>query len=145
MDRTEFTRIVGPLVLALGRLDAAGWTVYFQALSDVPPQMLEAAVGLAMKQDRTWLPKPGELRALAEQARHTLFAAHPYQPCEDCNRTGWVELDVDGVRRVERCRCRSAWTAQLDRLGLIGPSLSVPKQLEAGELESFDARLMGER
>ena len=129
--------VLTPLSLAFRTpMDAAQWRVYFQALEDVPLRLLQEAVGAFVKQDRAFMPKPGELRTAAEQARLKLLAAVPYTGCDECSGTGWRSLTVNRVPIAERCPCKQAHLAQLAEMGL-GPALVQP-QLEAGE---FDAKL----
>ena len=72
MTREAFKAILDPLVLALrAEVDLPTWTAYFRALQDVPPALLASAVERAAK-SCTFMPKPGELRAYAEQARQAL-------------------------------------------------------------------------
>jgi hypothetical protein len=127
VTRERLIRILTPLAIACRQeLDAAQWRVYFAALEDVSEPLLEAAVVALIKGDTAFLPRPGEIRKAAEGARQALLAAHPYEPCEACSTTpGWVELIVDGVKRLTRCDCRKAHLAMLERIGVAGP-LALP-------------------
>ena len=129
MTREQFKAILDPLVLALrAEVDLPTWTAYFRALEDVPPTLLAAAVSRAAK-SATFLPKPGELRTWAEEARQALIAAHPYTGCCDCeDAPGWAAKDFEGVTRMARCPC---WRAHQSRLASLGGALVA---LPAGEM-----------
>jgi hypothetical protein len=119
-QRAQFEAILKPLVIALGAaFDLPTWTLYARALEDVPPALLEAAVARAARstdaQGRQWMPKPGELRQWAEEARLALVAAHPFAPCSGCSTNGWTQ--AGGGVYVKRCPC---WTAHQERLAALG-------------------------
>src|SRR3990167_5494480 len=81
VTREQFEAILKPLVLALrAEFDLPTWTAYFRALEDVPPALLAAAVSRAAK-SATFMPKPGELRTWAEEARQAVIAAYPFTGC----------------------------------------------------------------
>lgn len=138
MERHEFVALLEPLRVALGAdFDQPTWTVYYRALSDVSPQLLDAAVTAALREDRVFMPRPGELRAIAEGRRLELMAAHPYERCSECGYTGHVKLGSvpSGVGfrvpRYGRCRCWAAYQARLTDLGIGEKSLTQSPQARA--------------
>lgn len=112
--RAEFKRAIEPLVIAMGaKFDAATYVLYFQALSDVPLTLLRAAVTACAKSDRRFMPRPGELRKLAEDARLALSAAMPFEACAECEN-GWLETPNGLVR----CVCWLGHQRQLSDAGV---------------------------
>ena len=118
MTLPECTGLLAPLAVTLrADLDGPTFRAYHRALEDVPTRLLAAAVERAAKSDR-FMPKPGELRAYAEDARKVLLAAHPFEClCGNCSVQGFVERELDGVRRMVRGSC---WRAHQDKLSAIG-------------------------
>lgn len=145
MTLEECTAMLTPLAIALRvQMDVPMFRAYHRALQDVPAQWLQAAIDLAMRQPRAafepTFPAAPTLRSLAERARAAARAAKVFQPCGDCNGTGWQEIEEGNVVRVKRCGCWNDYQAELVALGLRGPSLSeAPRQLEAGD--DFDPRM----
>lgn len=129
MDRTEFVMLLEPLVLALrATMDAPTWTAYFRALSDVPVRWLSAAVDAALREDRAFMPAPGELRALADHAMAQARAQLTPGECEDCDNTRWAEApDADGVPRVSRCGCWQRYQVAVAELSTL--PASAPRRL----------------
>lgn len=60
---------------------------YYWALEEIPAAMLEKAVRQAAKTS-VWMPKPAELRKLAEQAQDEFSHAYP----ADTFRATWIEM-----------------------------------------------------
>jgi hypothetical protein len=112
--------------------------VYYQALADLSRPLLEAAIVAASRGDREFIPRPGELRAFAEQARRAQLAARPWRPCPDCAPlAGFIEtIDTHGVARLMSCPCRDAYWRRLADDGI--PSRSV---LEGPSDEREDAAM----
>ena len=135
MTAAEMREILNPLMLTYGQpIDQAVWTMYWKALQDVSPVLLRGAVEMAAKVDTAFVPKPGELRAMAEQHRKALMAATKYERCESCNYTGWIEaVDERGYRRAQRCACWAAYQNQLESIGAGGPSLEPSRPKFLGE------------
>jgi len=127
MTREQFRDILGPLVLALrADFDLPTWMVYFRALADVPAQLLASAVERAAK-SCTFMPKPGELRTFAEDARTALFKAHQYVGCADCEDSrGWRTVTYPDGARQERCPCRLRYQQKMEQLGA-GTALALPE------------------
>jgi hypothetical protein len=126
--RAAFRTILNPLVIGMrADFDTATWRVYFAALQDIPDSVLAAAVTALIQEDRQFMPKPGEIRKAAEQARLKLLQAVPYTGCEDCGGTGWRTLEA---RTVSRCPCKQAYLERLSSMEL-GPPLL--KAITAGE------------
>ncbi len=96
------------------------WTVYYQSLSDISEVLLHDAVVLASRDEtRSFMPRPGELRGYAEEARLTHVAAAPWKPCVECAPfRGFIEVTVDGVKRMGACPCRAAHRAALEAQGI---------------------------
>lgn len=132
MTLVECTAILAPLATMLhADMDAPMFRAYFRALEDVPTHLLAAAVERAAKSAR-FMPKPGELRQYAEDARKALIAAHPYDGCCECDgHKGWRPVLVDGVQRVERCPCWGRHQEKLARLGVGSTPLALPAAVEA--------------
>lgn len=132
MTLKECTAILTPLVLALrAEMDAPTFRAYHRALDDVPKPLLESAVAAAMRLDSAFMPKPGELRALAETRRRELMAAHPYERCAACNFTGTVRLAPANWERgtpplYGKCKCWDRYQVRLGELGIIAEPLALP-------------------
>lgn len=132
MTLKECTAILTPLVMALrADFDAPTYRAYHRALDDVPSPLLQSAVDHAMR-TATFVPKPGELRTLAEDARRALIAAHPYEPCAECHHIGTVAIRVSGLPvRYEKCRCWRAYQMRLANLGIqTQPIQALPAAME---------------
>jgi len=116
----ECTAILTPLALALrADMDAPTFRAYFRALEDVPVALLEHAVNVAMRSESPFLPKPGELRALAETRRREVLAAHPYERCAACHYVGTVRVGTQGGKPVYgRCACWTAYQKRIEALGI---------------------------
>lgn len=129
MDRAEFKALLDPLVIALrADFDLPTWTVYFRALEDVPAGLLAAAVERAAK-TATFMPKPGELRTIAEAVRVEMRAQLQFSPCpmnEGCSQQGWTEREIDGVKRQVRCRCWHDHQQKVAALGVGEKPLALP-------------------
>lgn len=95
--------------------------------------LLSAAVDEAAK-TRTKFPSAAQIRELAEGTRQALIKAHPYDGCCECeDRKGWREVEVGGVKRMERCGCRVRYAAKLASLGVTAEPLIQPLALPAGD------------
>lgn len=117
--KDEVIAILTPLAVALapaGRFeDEAEFNIYAKALIDLPAELLKRAADRAAR-TRTWMPKPGELRADAEVERRAWLALEAWSACAQCRDSGgWVERP-DG--RVDRCLCWRAHQEKIARLGL---------------------------
>jgi hypothetical protein len=128
MTRKEFKSIIEPVAVSMrADFDEPTWLTYYAALKDVEPGLLRAAALKVAQSISPFFPKPGELRALAEQARVDLSAARKFVACDDCSGSGWETfIDDNGISRVRRCPC---WHAHQQRLADGG--LSSPIHLEA--------------
>lgn len=122
--RAEFRRVLNPLVILMGaKFDAASWVLYWQALEDVPVALLEAAVTAWARSPQRFMPRPGELRQAAEDARQALSAAIKHEPCGVCV-SGWIE-GPDGARR---CDCWRAHQARVSAAGINQPIALPPAE-----------------
>lgn len=138
MERAEFGEIFRPLVKALafrGDLDAGQWAAYEAALQELPARWLRVAVKTALRQPRRGMPSPGELYAFATEALRAEQAKVARPDCDDCNNTGWREVQDDrGVTRACPCDCVTRFRERVAALGTI----AAPKLLSAAsEEESF--------
>jgi hypothetical protein len=118
MTRDEVIAILTPLAVALapaGRFeDAAEFNIYTKALIDLPVELLRRAADRAAR-TRTFMPKPGELRADAEVERRAWLALEAWSACAQCRDSGgWIE-QPDG--RVARCVC---WRAHMEKIAQLG-------------------------
>ena len=130
MTLQECTALLAPLALALrADMDDPTFRAYHRALSDVPVNLLQAAVDHAMRSNSAFLPRPGELRALAERARLELSFRLKFEGCAQCHGTGWEQVLINGVPRAQRCQC---WKAHQSRLEREGVTLQPVAQLIAG-------------
>jgi hypothetical protein len=120
VERNQFVAIVSPLVIGMqSKFDQTTWTVWYRALGDVPEALLQAAVDRALKSSSPFMVKPGELRKLAEEARQALTTAHPFEClCGNCSRQGFVEREIDGVKRMVRGSCWRIHQESLKELGV---------------------------
>lgn len=131
MTQAECTSILAALAVTLRtELDAPTFRAYARALADVPAALVQAAAERAAKIPRREydpvFPTAPMLRQYAEEARAAIVAAHPFEPCANCSQQGWVEREIDGVRRVVRCWCFVAHQTTLARLGVWGSAVALP-------------------
>jgi hypothetical protein len=99
-------------------MDSQRVSIYEYGLDGVPGALCIRAAMQATK-TRKWFPEVPELAADAEACRQELLASMPYEPCDECELTrGWVELKVDGVTRMTRCRCWKAYQSRLEAAGV---------------------------
>jgi hypothetical protein len=134
VTRAEFRALLGPLVLvSRADFDEPTWTAYYRTLEDVPAALLGAAVDRALKSPSAWMPKPGELRAAAEDARLALRAAHPHEGCIECEDSrGWRTVTYPDGAKVERCPCWRRHQERLAALGISGQPLALPAPADNG-------------
>lgn len=131
MTKHELIAVLGPLAVLMGKeMDAPSWTVYFRALEDVPVDLLRDAADRVAKSPTRFFPRPGEIRQHAEHARQARAASMPFTACEDCGGTGWAEVLVENIRRVERCLCWKAHQQQLAAAGVSRTPLALPETTE---------------
>lgn len=137
MTRAEFMALLSPLVLVTrAEFDKPTWSAYYLALKDIAPAVLQLVVESLLRDTLAFMPKAGEIRGAAEKARRVLLAAHPLVPCAECEDTkGWREIEMDGVRRMQRCPCVGRHQAKLAGLGLAQPVASLPGEA-SGESEA---------
>ena len=132
MTLEECTTVLAPAAIALGaRLDVPTFRAYHRALQDVPLSLLEAALETAQRTPREpyepAFPPARRLRALAEQARHALIAAHPYEGCCECeDQRGWRTVTHADGAIVERCPGFRRHQEKLAQLGLGSMPLALP-------------------
>lgn len=129
MTREEFRALLTPLVLAYrAEFDSPTWKAYYRALEDVPDALLVAAVEKSFRAVTPFMPKPGELRALAEIRRREMIEAHPYDRCPECNFIGKVAIREPGKPATYRaCRCWDAYQAKIAKLGISLEPLALPE------------------
>ena len=132
MERPEFVAILSPLVVTMrAQFDQPTWTAYYRALEDVPAALLASAVVRATK-SATFMPKPGELRQFAEDARKALVASVKFDPseCAQCDGTGWETVTEHDVKRVQRCGCWTRYQQHVAALGCGSEPLALPPSRE---------------
>jgi hypothetical protein len=91
-----------------GHLDEAVIGLYYQALADIPIQLLDvAAVELA--KGTTFMPAPAEWRKACDQVLERTPPRHPELPpppndytpfCAECDDTGWVHFPQTCEKRT---------------------------------------------
>ncbi len=106
---------------------------YHRSLEDVSIPLLNAAVDRLLKEvsseqfRHSKLPLPGDWRLAAEKCRREIVAAHPYDGCIECeDRKGWVEVTMDGVKRMRRCACLERHRLMLEGFGATAAPLALP-------------------
>jgi hypothetical protein len=114
----------------LRELTAATIRIYDKALEKVPVPVLEPMTQRAIA-TRQFFPKVAELLQDAEACRHELLNSLKYDPCAQCNETGWETRLEDGVSRVHRCGC---WTRHQQKVSALGVGSAV-LALPSGETE----------
>lgn len=135
MTLQECTKVLTTLAVSQRtELDGPTFRAYFRVLEDVPVSLLTTAAERWAKSGSPFFPKAGELRQFAEDARTALIAAHPFEPCANCSSQGWTEREIDGVKRMVRCRC---WLLHRERLQALGAG-SEPLALPAPEAQTGD-------
>lgn len=134
MTKQEFATIFTPYLVAMqarDRFDAPTNRAYFRVLQDVPAPLFEAAIERLMGESRTFIPKAGEIKALCDQERRAIIAAHPHEGCVDCESSrGWREVRINGAAYVERCPCWSRHWEKLSALGVPARPLALPAVVE---------------
>jgi hypothetical protein len=132
MTLKECTKILGPLALALQvPTDDPTFRAYHRVLKDVPIHLLEVAVERAMRSTSPFMPKAGELLALAEVRRREIMDAHPYERCSACNGVGKVKIPDGSIPpRYRNCDCYSRYLARLEQLGISDQPLALPAARE---------------
>ena len=128
MTRADFFKILEPLILTLGgdTFDTPTRSAYFRVLQDVPANVFAAAVARVEKMPLKFMPRPGELRAYAEEERIAMLAAIPYLPCATCDETGWEPVTTDGIVSMRRCGCWTRHQAMIAALGIGQAPLVLP-------------------
>jgi len=102
---------------------------FLMALKDVPADVLEEAIANTMVEGVKWMPKPGDLReacAAVVDGRRRVAARKAKALAEDCAQCGgsqWETVVIDGVERVQRCRC---FALGLELMAGVEARLSLP-------------------
>lgn len=132
MTFDEFKRIVVPLAVQLGaEWDQPTWKLYHRSVENIPMPLFVSAIDTA-GQTRTKFPSAAQVREIAEAQRQLLIKANPYDGCCECeDRKGWREIEIDGVKRMERCPCSRRYIAKLAGLGVTTEPLALPPGREA--------------
>lgn len=129
MTLQECTALLTPLALACKtEMDAPTYRAYHKVLKDVPARLAEAGIEQLTQTGLPYgMPTAPAIRAAAEQARKAFIAAHPWEACIDCEETpGWCAVIIDGVTRMQRCRCKDRYQAQLAEQGVTSSTLALP-------------------
>jgi hypothetical protein len=126
-DVRDRAMAIAMLVEAFGVKDftPARVRAYEDGLNTIPIPLLNAAVRRAI-QTRTFLPKVAELRTDAEACRRELLASNQYEPCAQCDETGWERVTVDGIHRVQRCGCWKRHQQKLAQIGVTSEPIALP-------------------
>lgn len=98
-----------------------------RALQKVPAAVLKPMVERVISTRKPrWgdLPAIAELLEDAEACRRELLAAVAFQPCASCEPYGWLEREIDGVKRLTRCGCWHRHQERIQALG--GPVKALP-------------------
>lgn len=105
--------------------------IYEQALQKVPVALLKPMTdrAIATRKPR-WgdLPQVAELLEDAEACRLELRQQR-FERCavnEDCTPQGFVEREIDGVKRMVRCRCWLIHQEKVQALGVGHAPLALP-------------------
>lgn len=111
--------------------------IYNDALAKLPAGVLSLMVQRAIETRKPrWgcLPTVAELREDAEAVRVERLAALSFQPCAvngNCSAQGFTEVEVDGVKRMVRCRCWTEFQAQRAALQVGDQPLALPAARES--------------
>jgi hypothetical protein len=129
MTQKECTALLVPLALAMqAEFDGPTQRAYFRALEDVPARLLTAAVERVGRSGARFFPKATELRQFAEDARKSLIASVKYEPCAQCNETGWETVLVENDQpRVRRCACWKRHQEKVAQLGVGHQPVALPE------------------
>lgn len=127
--RIAFATAIAPLVILWKRkedmMPKAEARIYMNTLKHVSSAILVAAVERTLELE-TWFPEPAKLLAhaadIVDERRDASWKKWigADQDCEECHRTRWVTVDVDGVERLKRCGC---WERAMAEMAAIGQPL----------------------
>lgn len=135
--KQEFKNTIELLLAADRRtFDVAEWTVFFDALHDIPAPLLKRAVLTMARTQRRFPFRPGDIREAAERCRQELLKAEPWRPCGDCESlNGFIEITDDaGVKRLKKCDCIKSYN---DRI--LGSGIPVQPLLYLGDGDEANA------
>ena len=123
----ELRAVLIPVALAFrADFDPPTQRAYHRTLEAVPLPALHAAVERAQASGRQFFPTAPELRAWAEDARVAMRSALKYEPCAQCDETGWEHHVIDGVTRAKRCGCWARHQQKVQALGVGAEPLALP-------------------
>lgn len=136
-ERAAFKRQLEPLLAAdMRKFDVVEWTVFFEALRDIPLQLLQGAVMAIARQPRRFPFRPSDIREAAEACRVEIIRANPAPLCDACRGlNGWIKVtDEAGVKRLAKCSCLVAWRERLELLGVTKEPvyIALPPASESG-------------
>lgn len=142
----DFAMVLAMLAEAFGEkhLTPVRIEAYHRGLKDIPLGLLQQTADRMIQtmgsESFRWtaLPLVADIRTAAERLRRELRAAHPWQPCCECeDHPRFREVTVEGVKRLERCPCLARHVEMLARLGA-GPTafVALPAAHEEPEAES---------
>lgn len=114
-----FGKLMAALATMRAREPLAGFQieVYEDTTVEVPLSLLTRVVQQFVATPGAWRPDPGDLVGACEKARLEIRRSLQFEPCELCSQQGWVEREIDGVRRMARCQC---WTAHQEKVKALG-------------------------
>ncbi len=138
-DRAEFARYLQPLVTAsrTQNFTRAEASVYLITLRDVPKDVLALGVTRLIEQGITWMPKPGDIKAVCvsvvkeRRSVASKKAAELKADCIRCDGSGWERIEQDGVEHVKRCWCV---TRGLELVAEAGEPLALPAHTESEDV-----------
>jgi hypothetical protein len=115
-------------VLRWAPLEPGDVELYARLTQAVPITLLEAGA-TAWVRERDRFPTPHQLLEACELARVHAFRelrASRYPPCGKCSAAGWIEKEIEGVRRAMKCPCVQAYQKACERLGWPKEPLALP-------------------
>lgn len=128
MTLDELRAVLIPVALAFrADFDPPTQRAYHRTLEAVPLPALQAAVERAQASGGRFFPTAAEFRKWAEDARLAMRAALKYEPCAQCDETGWEQIEMDGVTRAQRCGCWTRHQAKVQALGVGHEPLALPE------------------
>lgn len=139
--RHLFGQLLAPLIAAAGSLEIRNWRdeaysrtqlrTWMLTMGDVGEPLLRQAIDRVVQTGVTWMPRPGDVKAVCCDIRDELRAEAARRAktlsvdCAQCDGSQWVSLlDADGETEiVKRCWC---FTRGLELVAEAGEPLKRP-------------------
>lgn len=126
MSERDFAMALALLAEAMGeqKLTPVRIEAYHRGLKDIPLPLLQATVDRLIatvgSESFRWtaLPAVADIRKAAERMRLELRKQHPFESCGCCSEQGWTWVEIEGVKRMTKCRCVHAHVQRLATMGL---------------------------